>query len=539
MPPGATMQIARRNTITLAIAAIVPLLLLGIFQVASTLQLITRETENQTLARAVVYQALVDGELAGDLGALSVLASSQFIRSGAWRQARERAAAVARDRPHWTNVILTDVSAGQQIWETTAPFDERIPARPGPLSFANSGAASSVGGFYRASSQCGCIALEQRIVVGDSTYILTVERSVADFQNLLLAAISAGEIAALVDRQGLFLARTAQYESRLGTPATQYVRDAVARGGQDIYTGTTYEGLENRTAYTTSKLSGWSTHIAVPATSYILLSAGYFTFTALAVAIALLFAAAVIWYGVRDLSARRQAERARMLSQKLEAIGRLSGAVAHDFNNLLTIMVACLRHLGKSDDKTKVDEVVREGMAAADRGAKLVSQLLTFAREKPIELDCVDLDKTIGAIRDLLARSLGGNIAFDVSVSRDGRYVRTNATQLELVLLNLAVNARDAMPNGGSFTVVSQLAPVRGYVDVSVRDTGVGMSEEVASRAFEPFFTTKAEGKGTGLGLSQAHLLMRESGGSLHLESAPGKGALFILRLPACEPPPV
>lgn len=531
------MRIAKRSAVTLAVAAFVPLLLLGIFYIASHLQQMQREAEDVTLTRAAAYLGRVDGTLNGDLGALSVLASSQFIRSGALREARERASEVENERPHWKNIILTNATAGEQIWQTATSQEVRAAARPDVLEFAARGAIMEVGGFHEAKRECACVTLHRRLIIDGSVYVLTLERDVADFQEALMAVALTGEIAALVDRKGLFLARTAEYQNRLGTPATQYVRAAVAQGGDGIYTGTTYEGLRNRTAYATSELSGWSAHIAVPARTYNLLSAGSFTFAVLAVATALLFAGAVTWYGIRDIAARRREERARLQSQKLEAVGYLSSTVAHDFNNLLAVMTACLRSLGKSDDAAKRQKVLDEGLAAADRGAKLVRRLLAFAREKPLELDCVDLDSTIEEIRDLLVRSLGPDVAIALSVAPDARHVRTNGAQLELVLLNLAVNARDAMPNGGSFSIESKRASVSGFVDVRVKDTGVGMSEQVASNAFEPFFTTKAEGLGTGLGLAQVQLLAKDSGGSIHLETAPGKGALFTLRLPACLPP--
>ncbi len=201
------------------------------------------------------------------------------------------------------------------------------------------------------------------------------------------------------------------------------------------------------------------------------------------------------------------------------------------------MLVACLRILERSDDPVKKKEVIGEGLAAAERSSRLINQLLSFARDKPIELSAVDLDRTIEGIQDLIVRTLGPGIVFDCKISPAARCVRTNPTQFELVILNLAVNARDAMPEGGAFSVLSRPSAQKGYVDIVVRDTGVGMSEAVAARALEPFFTTKEEGKGTGLGLAQAHLLMEQSGGELVLETAPGKGATFTLRLPLPAPP--
>ena len=526
----------RRSAIAWLVAAVVPLLLLGIFYIGVLFQDRQHQTEERSLDRAGSYLERVDSRLAGDLGALTVLAGSRPILSGVADDARSQAILAANEFPSWKNVILTDVSTRESVWQTAAPAAPHAPARADALAFAARGAKSWIGGVREARNSCLCVPIHHRIEANGALFVLTVERNVADFHDLLVAQISPGEIAALVDREGLFIARTVENATRIGTPATQYVRQAVARGGEGVYGGVTYEGLRNRTAYVTSELSGWSTHIAVPATSYNLLSAGYATFALLAVAAALLFAGGVTWYGLHDLKLERRRERARMQSYKLEAIGALSSAVAHDFNNLLAIMAACLNILSTSEDPAKRGKVTQEARAAIDRSAQLVRQLLTFVRDKPLEISCVDLSVTIDGIRDLLVRILGHGITLEFKIPPEAQYVSTNGAQLELVLMNLAANARDAMPEGGKFSISSGKTPDQAWVDLMVKDTGVGMSTEVASRALEPFFTTKPEGKGTGLGLAQAQMLAKDSGGALSLETALGKGCLLTFRFPACRP---
>jgi signal transduction histidine kinase len=527
------MKSVRRSAVTLSVAAFVPLLLLALFYMAFQFQELNREVEYKTLGPAGAYVARLDAKLAADLGALSVLAGAPLLRSDEPEDGRMRAMTAMADFPHWKNIILTDASTREELWQTAVLTMGRAPARPYVLDFAARKAISEIGGIAEAKRGCACIPINRRLA--GSSYILTVERDVSDLQELLRAETAPGETAALVDREGLFIARTIEQDSRVGTPSTEYVRKAVSQGGSGIYSGVTFEGLHNRTAYVTSELSKWSAHIAVADKSHNLLSAGHTTFLILAVITSLCFAGALTSYGIRDLKRRGREERAQMQSHKLEAIGTLSSAVAHDFNNLLTIMTACLRILGKSDDPLKKEQAIREGLSAAERSAKLVHQLLTFARDKPLELSCVDLSATIDGIRDLLSRSLGSGITFDVNISPDAQHVQTNAAQLELVLINLAVNARDAMPGGGTFSITSKTASATGCVDLMVKDTGIGMSAEVATRALEPFFTTKPEGKGTGLGLAQAHMLAKDSKGSLHLETALGKGTLFTFSLSACE----
>lgn len=535
MPHRQSVHLAKSSTI--ATAAFVPLLLLAFLQIASTLAQMQRDSEEKTLARAITLRALIDGELRGDLGALSVLATAHYFRSSDWDAARERAAEVAAGRPQWSAVILTDVARRERIWTTASLYDRQSPASVAALTFEKSTTASSIDDFDSTAPQCGCTTLHRRLAVGTAIYVLSVQRKSSDLQALLLSHVGGDEVGALVDRRGIFIARSRDVERRRGTPATQYVRAAVTRGGDGIYTGTTWEGLHNRTAYSTSRLSGWSVHIAVPDVNYTLLRTGSLAFTVLAIALALAFAAALIWYARQSLYAARRVERAELQSQKLEAIGHMAGTVAHDFNNLIAVIVSCMNILQRPGcDEAKKAHAIEQGLSAADRGVKLVQQMLAFAREKSPEMDLIHLPPTIEGIRDLLERTLGKSIELELDISPQAPRVHTNSTQFELALINLATNARDAMPNGGRFQIATRPAPAKGYVDIRVRDNGEGMSDEVAAHAFEPYFTTKPEGKGTGLGLAQAYLLAKQSGGSLRLETARGKGALFIFRLPSSRP---
>jgi signal transduction histidine kinase len=525
-----------RSATIFSIAALIPLLVLGSLLIASLLQHKNQTTEDKTLERALSFVAEVDGMISSDLGALTVLTSSKVFATADWQLARGYTEAVTSEFPHWKNVILANAVDGQLLWQTAAPSDGMALTPPEVLTMTKQSASKVNSEILGAKRDCKCVMVRRRFTSKDSFYMLILERDVKDIQQTLAASVLPNEIAAVVDQNGNFIARTIDFDTRMGTPATQFVRDAVARGGNGVYSGTTFEGLHNRSAYATSNLSGWSAHIAVPATSYNILSLGYVTFGLLGLLTAFGFAGGMVWYAAQDLVKRRRAEHAQIRSQKLEAMGYLASAVAHDFNNLLAVMTSCLRFLDKPIEQDKKERVIREGIAAAGRGEKLVRQLLSFARDKPMELDCVDLENAFTDIQDLLVRCLGPGIFIDVDLPPGARHVRTNAAQLELVLLNLAVNARDAMPNGGNFAITSKLAPMPGFIDLMIKDTGIGMTKEVAARALEPFFTTKDAGKGTGLGLAQAQLLMQQSGGSLHLETEPGKGALFILRLPICNP---
>lgn len=246
----------------------------------------------------------------------------------------------------------------------------------------------------------------------------------------------------------------------------------------------------------------------------------------------------------RDLTERREAqlalEEAReaiFQSQKMDAIGKLTGGVAHDFNNLLAVIVGSLdlakQRLATGGD---VSRYIQNAMTAAERGATLTQRMLAFARKQELRLgrvDCVALVRNMAA---LLETTLGSTVTIETRFPLSLSCAHADPAQLELALVNLAVNARDAMPDGGRLVVATRPEPgptALGRVCIEVRDTGTGMSEEVRSRVFEPFFTTKEVGKGSGLGLSQVYGFVRQSEGEVRLESAPGEGTMFQLLLPA------
>lgn len=235
-------------------------------------------------------------------------------------------------------------------------------------------------------------------------------------------------------------------------------------------------------------------------------------------------------------------------SQKMETIGQLTGNVAHDFNNLLTPIVGSLDLIlsGMPLDE-RVLRTVRVAMDAADRARLLVDRLLAFARRQPLAPSPVDLRALIESMRDLLITSLGVRVALTIDVEPELPAVRGDRHQLEMALLNLAVNARDAMPDGGILSISARRAPTTSrpsdlaegdYVRISVTDNGRGMDEATLARATEPFFSTKEAGHGTGLGLSMAHGLAGQLGGTLRIDSAPGLGTTIGIWLPiAAEPP--
>jgi signal transduction histidine kinase len=230
-----------------------------------------------------------------------------------------------------------------------------------------------------------------------------------------------------------------------------------------------------------------------------------------------------------EMAARGKAEEALRQSQKMEALGQLTGGIAHDFNNLLQVVHGAFELIRrKPEDVAKVVAWSDNGIAAAERGASLTRQLLAFSRSQKLELQPFVVADLIADMRDLLVRTLGPDITLAIQLDEVGATVMSDRTQLELAVLNLAINARDAMPDGGRLTISTTIRtqgpgdPVLeagDYVDLSVADTGEGMSPEVIERAFDPFFTTKGVGKGTGLGLSQVYGVARQAGGTAMISS--------------------
>ena len=251
---------------------------------------------------------------------------------------------------------------------------------------------------------------------------------------------------------------------------------------------------------------------------------------------------------IRDLTSRQKMEEELRQSQKIEAIGQLTGGLAHDFNNLLTVITGNLEMLEMSFKDSNQRELLKDAQDAAQDGAKLIGQLLAFGRRQPLNPKPTDLAPLISNFSELLRRTLGESIELHIRVTGSGNLCVVDAPQLQNALLNLAINARDAMPRGGKLTIdisrtrldvdYAQMYPdirTGRYVLVAVTDTGSGMSEEVRQRAFEPFFTTKPTGAGTGLGLSMVYGFVKQSGGHIQIYSELEQGTSVRIFLPLVE----
>jgi PAS domain S-box-containing protein len=247
-----------------------------------------------------------------------------------------------------------------------------------------------------------------------------------------------------------------------------------------------------------------------------------------------------------ELAQRLEAESAVRQLQKMDAIGRLAGGIAHDFNNMMAVVISSLnlmeRQLAKGG--TDLSRYIEAAVDGATRASSLTRRLLAFSRQQPLAPELIDVNPMVASMMDLLARTLGEQIHLETDLSPNVLQIKVDVSELENALLNLAVNARDAMPNGGRLTIKTTPATINEpvaqhfgiapgeYVIITVSDTGSGMEPDIVEKVFDPFFTTKGVGKGTGLGLSQVFGFVRQSGGHVKISSRPGLGAAVSIYMP-------
>jgi len=252
----------------------------------------------------------------------------------------------------------------------------------------------------------------------------------------------------------------------------------------------------------------------------------------------------------RDVSGRKLLEAQVRQAQKMEAVGLSTGAIAHDFNNML-VVIAGYTALLATDQSQTVREFAREMRMATDRATELTSQLLSFARASQIDEPVCDANEVIADFRPILDRMVGRDVHVSYALEASPASVPVGRSALDQVLINLVVNARDAMPAGGELTVTTSnewrprqsdltgAFPLAEFVVLRITDTGVGMNDDVKARIFEPFFTTKAPGRGTGIGLQTVHGIVKQAGGRIDVISAPGSGTTFRVLLPVYPAAPV
>jgi signal transduction histidine kinase len=535
MNGGAQASSIKRSAVLIALAALVPLLLFAIFQLGYAAREQGRLLEATALSQSEAVILRADGEVKRLTNLLDALATSSGLRRGDWNSLREREVEMVGLNPDVARIEVRDSESGEVVVGDGVPAGKVVrvvDARPAPRT-------RFIG--YSKADSCHCILFERaaRTSAGRALVMTMAVRS--DTFQALLPPRSDYEVSALNGADGRFLARTLNHDGRFATLGSTYLRAAVKSGEQNgIYRGRTLEGFENYTAFARSALTGWTAHLALGSDYLDNPARRYFASLGMAGLLSLLLAGLLISFAVRQMvEARRLAERMQQ-AQKMEALGQLTGGLAHDFNNLLTPVIGVLDQLTRREGLDERGKRLAAGaLSSAQRAAKLTQQLLAFSRRQRLQVAPIDVPSLLASVAQLVERTISGQHEFKVEADPDASCVLSDLTQLELALLNLAINARDALPDGGVITLrVTREAGEdggEGFVRFAMVDRGTGMGEETRRRALEPFFTTKPTGRGTGLGLAQVFGVVEQSGGTVEIESAPGAGTIVALRLPACN----
>ncbi len=539
-------SIGWRLVLALAAAMLFPLAIYALITIELGYSDEHRFEETATLARAQAISDAVDARLGSAIATMRVLATIRSIGESNWVEAYFRSRAIARLDPDWQDVALIDLAKGTRVYDLRDPTPGAHQVDRGEAeALAGQSRGNPVFSNVNRTGKSATLDLAMAIgPVDHPRYLLRVALDPALVQRILVSKAPREGVSAVVDRRGMFIARTKAWATRLGTPATIYVRRAIAGGSGGIYSGTTYEGLASYTAFTTSALTGWSVHVAVSSDVFDRPKDSSRAAGVLAAIASLALAGLLIFLVVR-LTAMRQAAVSRSQQlQRLETVGKLTGGVAHDFNNMLAIVIGSLELAQRrmANGNTDIVRFIDSAMDGARRAADLTSRLLAFSRRQTLAPVVIDVNALISGMTELLRRTLPQNIRIDFNLDPGLWTALVDPGLLENAILNLAVNARDAMPNGGSLTISTRNVAGGGggkqdQIQIEVTDSGSGMAPEVVERAFEPFFTTKEVGRGTGLGLSQIHGFAHQSGGTVAIKSALGKGTAVTLSLPRHDSP--
>ncbi|WP_262271889.1 ATP-binding protein [Microvirga yunnanensis] len=359
--------------------------------------------------------------------------------------------------------------------------------------------------------------------------------------------------ASLVRADGTILVRDAHTSTKAkAARAGDRFMEAVQTSPTGAYTGvSSNDGIERIIAYqkldrypiyvryalgTDAVLAGWREQLIRYGLITLVIMAGLAAMTGLALARYRREQAATAQLA-QETHRREEVEERLRRAQKMEALGQLTGGIAHDFNNLLAVVMGNLDLLRRAKDDERRSRLIGNALGAVEQARTLTGKLLVFARKQPLHAETVSLNEVIAQAEDMIVQSLRGDIRLELELAEQLWPVRIDPSQLQVALINMAANARDAMPKGGTFCVKTENTMLRDGevlegVALSLSDTGVGMPREVLARVFEPFFTTKEIGKGTGLGLAQVYGLVEHSGGSVDIRSEVGRGTTITLYLP-------
>jgi len=468
---------------------------------------------------------LADGRAQADLDALRLLSRSKRISEDNVAAAVEGAQEAISLLAGWKAVILSDRDTGQVVFDASATdvslsgmtdFPAPAESRFGLLA-----------GVERDGRHCPCVYLHIS-VPGKDDQILTAVVDPMVYQSILRSKLPAGAVGAIVDREGEFLARSIDYAVRVGTPGTTFVREAVAKGGSGIYEGTTYEGLTNYTAYATSDLTGWSSHVAIDS-ALLDAPAQRANATLLAASVFAIVVSAVLFFiSARDAAVRRRQHQTMLELQRAEAVSHFTATIVHDFRNVIAALQSGLNLIRRESGNDSIKNHVDMIEASIAKGTRLANQILSFSNSAETDVEVLNLGNLMDNVRYLITQAAGEGISLKIEAFPECVFVSANKDQLELALLNLVVNARDAMHDRGTIRIACDIAS--DSVRIRVMDSGPGIDPAAAQNLFKPFYTTKSQG--TGLGLAQVHGMAQNAGGRVEVTDGDLGGACFVIELP-------
>jgi signal transduction histidine kinase/CheY-like chemotaxis protein len=520
----------------LLVAAVVPLIVFAVAATFVSLEQKRTALESEALAQARRLSAVVDAELAGQLRLVEALARSPDLDppldlAGFARLLQREQAA----QPLWLAALLADPD-GNLLVDTQLPLPGKVVDMAG-LRQVVALRQPVIGDVVRGKTGAGIPLRVPVVGAGGVRFVLiAVIRPDAIRDRLLAASLPPAWTGTIIDGAGLVVARSRGDSDLIGKPASAAALAARRRGPAGLYPGRLLEGTPTVSAFQLSAETGWSVHIGIPRTVFDAPLDRAIWMAALGGGVSLLLATLFLLLLIRELRARRVAAEALEQARRMEGLGRLTGGVAHDFNNLLMVIMGSLDMLEKRLPGARGHRLVTAIRGAAERGVGITRSLLAFSRAGRADLSVVDVNgclrEVLGMVRETAGPSVSVALELDDAVSP----VALDRVQLDLALLNLAANARDAMPAGGTLRIASRRAMMPDgapATEIVAADTGEGMPPEVQRRAFEPFFTTKEIGRGTGLGLTQVYGFARSAGGLVRIDSRRGAGTSVALLLPA------
>lgn len=540
----------RRSFALLVISGLLPLVALSGFIGTTTLRGQRKTIEGQAHAHAQFAATLIADRLAD--GEREVRAIAKFpVRDAASGEPAFRmfASQILRDEPGWRAISIADAD-GYRLIDVPAPIGGATGGRVVDMESLRRAVTTGRPAIGRVMAEPrGTFAFAIRVPVlraGGPPYVVSAVVPASSLRDLILfQPLPDDWRAGVVDGEDRLVATSRALSPNIGLAVSPEARLARATGVQGLYHFTRRDGVASAGVFVPVAGTDWTVHVSVPesyfsgpARTAVLLLVG-------ATILCLLLFAILARLLLVELREHRAREDAVVQAQRMEALGRLTGGVAHDFNNLLTPIVGGLDLLKRrSADDPKSLRYIDAAMASAERARTLVGRLLAFSRRQTLAPRDVDVAQLIAGLSDLIDRSLTPAVGVDIRIADGLPSVLVDPSQLELAILNLAINARDAMPNGGTVTIAAHGAgeeerrglPPGRYVAVTVSDTGMGMDDATLSQATDPFFTTKAADKGTGLGLSMVHGFAAQSGGALQLASKVGVGTKATIVLPEGAP---